>query len=216
MATHRDLQHRARREAEAAQMIRAAESVRVRGPGGYAGLDEASAAALSELLEVLAETWRDKPHAPRVWDAGARVASRVLGPDHDPAPKFPGSWRATRTRTCDGASSTAEAPTISRSQSLRRRCSTPERPCTPGRRPAESRPRQQVDELLSAAGWSRSRPTPPSSRADGGTPRSTCANAQTSLPAIWQPIRLEVPPSEARAQLPAGSRSATTESAGSD
>src|SRR4051794_29922270 len=44
----------------------------------------ASAAALSDLLEVLAETWRDKPDAPRVWEAGARVAARVLGPDHDP------------------------------------------------------------------------------------------------------------------------------------
>jgi hypothetical protein len=90
MATHRDLQRRAQREAQAAQMLEAAETVRVRGPGGYAGLDEASAAALSELLEVLAGTWRDKPHAPRVWEAGARVAARVLGPDRDPAPKFPG------------------------------------------------------------------------------------------------------------------------------
>ncbi|MFC5142014.1 hypothetical protein ACFPK1_27530 [Actinomycetospora rhizophila] len=94
MATRRDLQRRAQREAEATQMTEAAERVRVRGPGGYAGLDRASAAALSELLEILAATWRDKPHAPRVWEAGARVAARVLGPDHDPAPQFPGPMPA--------------------------------------------------------------------------------------------------------------------------
>ncbi|MDD7934820.1 hypothetical protein [Actinomycetospora straminea] len=62
----------------------------MRGPGGFAGLDRASAAALSELLEELASGWRDKPTAPRVWDAAARVADRVLGPEHDPAPQFPG------------------------------------------------------------------------------------------------------------------------------
>jgi hypothetical protein len=90
MPTRRDLQRRAEREAEADQMYRAAEKVRVRGPGGFAGLDRASAAALSELLEELASAWRDKPTAPRVWEAANRVASRVLGPEHDPAPQFPG------------------------------------------------------------------------------------------------------------------------------
>lgn len=90
MATHRDLQRRAEREAQGADMRRAAEKVRVRGPGGFAGLDRASAAAVSELLEEIASGWRDKPTAPRVWEAATRVADRVLGPEHDPAPKFPG------------------------------------------------------------------------------------------------------------------------------
>lgn len=90
MATHRDLHRRAEREAQSAQMYLAAEKVRVRGPGGFAGLDRASAAAVSELLEELASGWRDKPTAPRVWEAATRVADKVLGPERDPAPQFPG------------------------------------------------------------------------------------------------------------------------------
>jgi hypothetical protein len=90
MPSRRDLLREAEREAEAAQMTHAAERIRVRGPGGYAGLNEASAAALSELLEELASSWRDKPSSPRIWEAATRVADRVLGPHHDPAPNFPG------------------------------------------------------------------------------------------------------------------------------
>ncbi|MEJ2862568.1 hypothetical protein [Actinomycetospora flava] len=59
MPTRRDLQRRAQREAEAGQMYRAAEKNRVRGPGGFASLDRASAAAFSELLVELASGWRD-------------------------------------------------------------------------------------------------------------------------------------------------------------
>ena len=60
------------------------------GPGGFAGLEEASAAALSELLVELAAGWREEPAAPRVWEAAARVAKRCLEPIRDPAPQFPG------------------------------------------------------------------------------------------------------------------------------
>lgn len=90
MTTHRDLQRRAEREAQAAEMRRAAENVRVRGPGGFAGLDRASAAAVSELLEEIASGGRDEPNAPRMWEAATRVADKVLGPEFDPAPKFHG------------------------------------------------------------------------------------------------------------------------------
>ncbi|MDD7966166.1 hypothetical protein [Actinomycetospora lemnae] len=90
MISRRDLQRRAEREVQASDMEAAAEVVRVRGPGGYAGLDEPSAAAVSELLVEIASGWREKPTAPRVWEAATRVADRTLAGDHDPAPKFPG------------------------------------------------------------------------------------------------------------------------------
>jgi hypothetical protein len=97
MATHRDLQRRAEREVQSEQMLRAAERIRVRGPGGFAGLDEASAAAVSELLEEIAGGWRDKPAAPRIWEAATRAAHQALQPDRDPAPSFPGPAPAGHT-----------------------------------------------------------------------------------------------------------------------
>ncbi|GLZ49218.1 hypothetical protein Acsp06_54030 [Actinomycetospora sp. NBRC 106375] len=96
MRSRRDLHRQAAREAQAGQMRSAAETVRVRGPGGYAGLDEASAAAVSELLVEIAAGWREKPAAPRIWEAATRVADRVSEGDRDPAPYFPGPAPAGR------------------------------------------------------------------------------------------------------------------------
>jgi hypothetical protein len=74
MPSRRDLQRRSDREAEAAQMHRAADKVRERGPGGFAGLDHSSASAVAALLEELASGRREKPRAPRVWEVATRVA----------------------------------------------------------------------------------------------------------------------------------------------
>ncbi|GAA4878477.1 hypothetical protein [Actinomycetospora straminea] len=76
---------------EAEQMIEAAEVVRRRGPGGFAGLDRESADALGALLETLAEDWRERPTSPRVWEHAARAAERLVhDPIREPAPQFPG------------------------------------------------------------------------------------------------------------------------------
>lgn len=83
-----EARRREKRQQEAEKMAEAAAVVRHRGPGGFAGLDDA--AAVAELLEVVAEQWREKPAAPRVWEAATRVAERCLEPDHDPTTYFPG------------------------------------------------------------------------------------------------------------------------------
>ena len=86
-----ELRRREQRRLEAEQMVEAAELVRQRGSGGFAGLGRESADALGALLETLAEDWGERPTSPRVWEQAARAAQRLVhDPIREPAPQFPG------------------------------------------------------------------------------------------------------------------------------
>src|SRR5690349_8818321 len=96
-----ELERREQRRLEAEEMIEAAAVVRERGPGGFAGLDRSSAEAVGALLETLAEDWRERPTAPRVWEHAARAAQRLVhDPIREPAPQFPGPLPAGYESAC--------------------------------------------------------------------------------------------------------------------
>ena len=85
MPSAAELRRRDRRHAQSATMTDAAEVLRERGPGGFAGLDTASAAATATLMDRIAAGWRDGGN-PRVWDSATRVARFVLDPADEPPP----------------------------------------------------------------------------------------------------------------------------------